>query len=96
MSSFKGVQEKLKTMRHLTLSEISEQYRCTPKTFKKYVMRLGIPFVSLGRGMRFDPQKVEKFLEISTSHQSPEIVLPKRKLQTASDLPVSRFVGTLG
>lgn len=47
----------------LGLAEIAAKYNKTPKTFSKYVKKLGIPHEALGRFMYFNEGKVEAYLE---------------------------------
>ncbi|MFN6965257.1 MAG: hypothetical protein ACK4S4_16035 [Pyrinomonadaceae bacterium] len=47
----------------LTLIEIAAEYHRHPKTFRKYVLKLDIPHVKLGRDMLFDRDQVRDFLE---------------------------------
>lgn len=49
----------------LGLAEIAAKYNKTPKTFSKYVKKLGIPHEALGRFMYFDPDEVAIHLRVT-------------------------------
>lgn len=71
--------------KRLTLAEMSERLNFkTSRTFKNYVVNLGIPHFGIGRNMRFDAERVEKFLETIRQPARPSNVLPmprkKRKV----------------
>lgn len=61
----------------LTLKEMAKLYRCSEKTFAKYVERYNIPFEPLGNSKRFNPAKVEKHLE-KMSAPKPEVQLTRK------------------
>lgn len=69
----------------LTLKEMAAHLKFTDKTFKKYVLELKIPHIGLGRRMRFDAEKVEKFLE-SLVETPGKIELPKIKVKRELDI----------
>lgn len=80
----------------MTLKEIASKYDRTPKTFRKYVLELGIPHVRLGRSMIFDPGKVERFLEGKTLSPVRTLDLSDKKPAKSQYNTGSRFVGVLG
>jgi excisionase family DNA binding protein len=63
----------------LTLSEIAEHYRCSTKTFSKYVREYKIPFRKLGKSKLFRLAEVD---EILRTIQADEVVfaLPLRRV----------------
>jgi len=77
----------------LTLSEITAKYKRTPKTFKKHVLKHGVPFELLGRSMMFDPVAVSNHLA-SLRPVDPE---PKRTQRTSrKKVRTNRFAEMLG
>ena len=53
-------------MGKLTLAETAAHFRKSPKTFSRYVRKLGIPHVALGQSMLFDLPVVEAYLQAAT------------------------------
>ncbi len=79
-------------MRRLTLSEIASEYnRCT-KTFRKYVIDLGIPHIKLGRDMLFDRDQVRDFLEKRTT-PALKVDLKRKPVRSKRSLPRSSPIG---
>ncbi len=69
--------------KRLTLAEMSERLNFkTSKTFKNYVVNLGIPHFGIGRNMRFDAERVEAFLETirqPAARSSNVLPMPRKK-----------------
>ena len=82
----------------LTLAEMAHAYsRCT-KTFRKYVLALGIPHAKLGRDMLFDPVRVDEFL-LGLTHRGDrpkDTVSSRKKSMSPTDRGQSEFAGILG
>ena len=53
-------------MGKLTLAETAAHFRKSPKTFSRYVRKLGIPHVALGQSMLFELPVVEAYLAAAT------------------------------
>lgn len=79
----------------LTLAEIAKEYKRTPRTFRKYVLDLGVPYILLGKSMMFDPAKVEAFLESLTPRRE-KMELPGKKSPKPQGSTKSEFTGVLG
>jgi hypothetical protein len=68
--------------KRIPLKQMAEMYsRCT-KTFRKYVIDLGIPHVTLGRDMLFDPVEVDTFLRRQTIVPETPSLAPKQAKKT--------------
>jgi excisionase family DNA binding protein len=50
----------------LTLSQMAEKLNRCPKTFRKYVDELDIPYIQLGRDFLFDEAEVIAYLRVRT------------------------------
>jgi excisionase family DNA binding protein len=72
--------EKPKPPKMLSLSEMAHRLNFHPKTFRKYVIENQIPHIKLGRDMRFDATKVERYLETlaTTAAAVPPLIMPHR------------------
>ena len=68
---------------------IAARYGVSPRTFRRYVISLGIPHIKLGRKLLFDPERVDRYLE----QQSP--VMPDKKASRGVRTEKSRFAGVL-
>jgi hypothetical protein len=68
----------------LTLKEIAEVYRVSPKTFRKYLKKYSIPHEGLGRNKRFDLETVRRSLTIVEGEICPTIkpVVKSRRSKT--------------
>lgn len=55
----------------LSLDEMAERLRISPRTFRRYIPKLNIPFIRIGRTMVFDPAKVELYLECTETEVKP-------------------------
>jgi excisionase family DNA binding protein len=68
----------------LTLNEMADRLKVTPKTLKKYVFEYQIPHIGIGRLMRFDAVKVETYLEHLEKEKTAKVEIksftPKRKI----------------
>ncbi len=66
----------------LTLAEIAEIYRVSPKTFSRDVRKKGIPHSMVGRRMLFELSAVEAYLAVKAEIESPrDNVRPFRRRQ---------------
>lgn len=70
------------TDKPLTLSQMAERLGITTKTFRKDVTSKGIPYYSVGKRMRFDPEAVKAYLNTTETEQKSNVVVmvrPKRR-----------------
>lgn len=78
----------------LTLSEIAEHYRCSAKTFSKYVREYQIPFRRRGRVKLFDLIEVDRLwpkeIETIISSERPTRAKISRTVRT------SKYADALG
>jgi len=76
---------------YLTLKEMSERYRRSEKTFRKYVKEYKIPHTRFGKALLFDPNRVALYLEAVE-----EPVKPK-KVRSVRGVPmVTKYKELLG
>jgi len=75
----------------ITLSEMAEELKTTPKLFSADVTARGIPFYPVGKRKRFDPAEVKAYLRtteiVETSNVVKLPVIKKGKVRIVS----SRF-----
>lgn len=75
----------------LTLNEMAERLKISPKTLKKYVTEYQIPHIGIGRLMRFDGVKVETYLENLEKEKTERAEIrsfsPQRKISLKSANP---------
>lgn len=58
-------------MERLSLSEMAERLKISPRTLRRHIPKLNIPFIRVGRTMVFDPAKVELYLECTENEARP-------------------------
>ena len=63
---------------HLTIKQLSERLGIDPSTLYKQKDRLGIPYVKVGGAVRFDPAKVQKWLDLHEVNAEPTIERRRR------------------
>ena len=61
----------------LSLSQMAERLKISPRTLRRHIPKLNIPFIRVGRTMLFDPVKVELYLEC-TETGTPSLRTPSR------------------
>lgn len=69
---------------YLSLSDMAERLGCCAKTFRRHVLKQGIPHIRLGKRLLFDPNRVELYLET--------IQMEKAKLERQGYRRMSREV----
>jgi len=81
--------------RKLKLSEMAAHYRCSAKTFAKYVKDWKVPYTPLGRAKLFNAAEVEAHLK---SRGCPEVVEVSRTLRKVrrSIIKTNRFAEAVG
>lgn len=55
-------------MKHITYEELSKELSLSIRTLQKYVKSGNLPYVRFGRAVRFDPDKVAKWVN-ARSHE---------------------------
>jgi len=83
----------------LTLSEMAARMHRSTKTFAKYVHKLSIPHIKLGKEFLFDAEEVEKFLAAHTEanrQQTVTVVVPNLAQRRITGSNRGRFAGRLG
>ena len=49
--------------RLLTVRQLAEQFNCSPDFIYSLTYARKIPFVKIGRAIRFDPRKIDRWLD---------------------------------
>lgn len=78
--------------RLLNLSEMATRLGCCVRTFRTQVTRDKIPFVTVGKRMKFAPERVELYLESIRK----EPVKLERFRSTRERKPVNKYAERLG
>lgn len=76
----------------LSLAEMAKRLGCCSRTFRNQVKNDKIPFVAVGKRMRFDPQRVELYLESIRK----EPVKLERFASRRERKPVNKYAERLG
>lgn len=66
----------------LTLSEIAAHYRVTERTFKKYIKVYKLPYVLIGRYLRFDLKQVDAVLQNISLENAAEMAVELSNFKT--------------
>lgn len=78
--------------RLLSLSEMASRLGCCTRTFRTQINRDKIPFVLVGKRMKFAPERVELYLESIRK----EPVKLERFRSRRGQKPVNKYAGRLG
>jgi excisionase family DNA binding protein len=57
--------------RLLSLDAMAERLHISPRTLRRHIPKLNIPFIKIGRQMLFDPGKVELYLQCTEPERKP-------------------------
>lgn len=84
----------------LTIDEMAKVLRVSVKTFRKVVKEKSVPFIRVGKQMRFDEEKVleclttvEKPLEVPPVHKGGKVPAPTGERWTAADRKLAERLG---
>ena len=80
----------------LTLSEMADECNRSAKTFRKYVDKLSIPHVRLGRDLLFDKDEVLAYLKSLTKQHPEQTLDPAKPRMRSRAVGKGRFAEALG